>query len=252
MSQPSQYDEEEHPDSVESPSPSAQEVEALLRELLGATQSRDVQTHLREALGKLPAEVSDALNDLAVALKRICQSNGDAGEVYQCFKIVADASREVKWRAAFGPLRHGRGAESVLGSAVSSLRHLQNYGDDTISQISRLVANCCADMNENRAFVIGQNVVSLLIEHLSESRQPDKTVVTLYNICLDFEDPSVEKSEEIRVNDAQRQLARAKGMSGLNSLVVMMASFEALSDSRKDLLANLIEIASHAGVQLLL
>lgn len=193
-----------------------------------------------------------------------------SGHLWEAFSILADASREAKWRLVFGLHRsHSTSAgwppdprhylynysheqwssyesESVLQAAVRALhpRYFGNQGQAAYHAL-RLISNCCADNDANKRVVLECGGIELLLRCANLKLWPDVVAAALYNICADSDVQNGDETElaieeEIRSSEL-RQPSEPK-MSTIACIQLTLVSAGECDDSNStNPLAALIE-----------
>ncbi|MCJ1450268.1 hypothetical protein MMC28_000597 [Mycoblastus sanguinarius] len=104
-------------------------------------------------------------------------------------KILADGSREVRNRISFG-------REGILDFYLDLLFDKEQH--IWTADALRLVANTCAEVDENRARALAKPILPFLIKRLGYHGQADSAIVLIYNLCFDYE-PGQNAARECRL-----------------------------------------------------
>ncbi|SZF01038.1 unnamed protein product [Blumeria hordei] len=95
-------------------------------------------------------------------------------------EILADRSRDYKWRA---PL--GKSGVLIFYLEILSCHELRH---SLKKHVLRLLGNSCADLDENRELIASSvNYLSSIILQLKDSTVLPYTLPVLFNICVDYE-----------------------------------------------------------------
>lgn len=168
----------------------------------------------------------------------------------------------LQWREAFGHQGPAgtQGSISILELAVRLLMDqadaLQPKLDPvTSSFVVKLIANCCADNDPNRRIVLRAGGLLPLIKLLEMGADPNILVPTIYNVCVDLEDPaedikyrSTSNQESLNITIAEERLARTDvPTNSIYSGIVTLLKPDIIgrcNKSIKDYLAELVEMAA--------
>jgi hypothetical protein len=119
-------------------------------------------------------------------------------------QVLADATRqEPIWRSLFG-LRDKRSPEHHLAqltgradpdSIVEICRRIiagrfPKLESDARRSALRIIANCCANNNVNRSIIVYRDGIETLLQMIREHHDHELAIPTLYNVCVDFDEPA--------------------------------------------------------------
>ncbi|OAL34785.1 hypothetical protein AYO20_05980 [Fonsecaea nubica] len=193
---------------------------------------------------------------------------------------LADATREVPfWRPLFGlvakPNREINEAQAGGASPPDCIvevarRVVSGTAQTSTSEQTRsalkIIANCCADNNTNRSIIIERGGIEALLEMIRQGREYDLVIPTLYNVCIDYDDPprdtvgqplislkgKTAKGEEADLSTAANRAEQRLGTYW--SPHARLTSFEILLNAKDseqvsaETLADLIEMASRIAL----
>lgn len=166
------------------------------------------------------------------------------------------------WRELFGRQDGSRtSARCVLELAIFELRALaetsMENGDSAQTAIftAKLIANCCADNDQNRRIAIHAGALLPLMNLLLKGADPNILIPTIYNVCADLEDPAENITVEKSVSDsgiqptlAEERLATTDGSarSIFSGIFTFLSPPVVLGcrDEIKEYLADVIEMAA--------
>ncbi|KAI1977864.1 hypothetical protein LOZ51_005793 [Ophidiomyces ophidiicola] len=94
-------------------------------------------------------------------------------------EVLANASRDQKWRWAFG--------KSEMLDFYLRVINTRDVEHDIHLHALRLIGNTCADTDENRQKVVERNYTLPIIGFLNNSTLYHVAIPVIYNICIDFE-----------------------------------------------------------------
>lgn len=192
----------------------------------------------------------------------IVQHAQSHGVWYTLYLATRESQNALQWRVLFGRPSIQDDSRSVVQLAIQYLTAptLQHAGrpdrEKNIEYATKVIANCCADNNENRRHVIDSGGIRVLMLLLANGYDPNFVVPTMYNVCAELEDPaqdpvyheSTGQEDALRVTMAEERLATMDGtynsvlagtVSLLGSLVVNRCS-----SHTADYLADLVEMAT--------
>ncbi|KAF7116556.1 hypothetical protein CNMCM5793_005037 [Aspergillus hiratsukae] len=174
---------------------------------------------LEDALAEAPggAESFEGAQTILMELWK-CRSRYLA----QAANALANGSRNSSWRLPYG--RAG-----ILNFFLQIIASREFDDNDVLLHALRLVGNCCADTDENRALVVKDNYTAAILNRLSPELV-HVVIPVIYNICIDYE-------------PAQRQLAASKIVYILLRLIKdgVLEDNEALLDFSYELIELLTE-----------
>ncbi|KAI1614923.1 hypothetical protein EDD37DRAFT_402721 [Exophiala viscosa] len=150
------------------------------------------------------ANMSDALRDLTMHFHAATDSKSSYNP--RLSMLLASITREMPfWRPLFGlPERP---------SPDTNLRQLSGEANpDCILEVARriisrpwdiskrdeeqaalrLIANCCADNNVNRSIIVNRGGIQSLMAIATRSRIDELILPTLYNVCIDYDEPALD------------------------------------------------------------
>ncbi|EXJ74917.1 uncharacterized protein A1O5_01613 [Cladophialophora psammophila CBS 110553] len=141
---------------------------------------------------------------------------------------LADSTREgPSWRLLFG-------LEAKPNSAVNDNEIRRACPPDCILEIARrivsgktqastseqvrsalrIIANCCADNNVNRNVIIQRDGIEAMLEMARQRRECDLVIPTLYNVCVDYDEPARNAAGEPWVSLQEKTAEGANADSG--------------------------------------
>jgi hypothetical protein len=229
--------------------------ETLFLRLENTIKSRDIKDQLERAHDELSDSSQASLTFLAAILDKTLQLKSEPSESARLLSLLADASRDVAYRRPFGPSSETNDTnlepKCVLGVAMDIISR-KNEPESIVKDCLRLIANCCADEDDNRRYVIQRKGLTLMLTLPDVRRLADFVVPALYNVCINFEDAPEERREDStafsqRINSAEKQLAAARGSNNRSSIEELLDLSYVIQDNRKPFLADLIEMASRSG-----
>ncbi|KIV86868.1 hypothetical protein PV11_02449 [Exophiala sideris] len=217
------------------------------------------------------ADMVDALRDLTMYF----YATTDEASPYspKLTLLLADITREEPfWRLLFGlPVRpspdtnlrqlsSGAEPDCILEVArrIINRSYDPSKGDEEQAAL-RLIANCCADNNINRSIIVHRGGVESLMAMVARGEMYDLTLPTLYNVCVDYDEPAVDSEGrplppldpmQPGTDQSVPTLNLAEQKLGMYHDSVTECSFAMLSTARSEAgmhlsaLADLIEMAS--------
>ncbi|KAK5103677.1 hypothetical protein LTS08_003095 [Lithohypha guttulata] len=171
----------------------------------------------------------------------------------------------LEWRQAFGRGTVSySGSTSILGVAVKMLidyadSQEPNPSPETSDALIKLIANCCADNNQNRRLVLQAGGLLSLVKILVEGEDSTIVIPTIYNVCADFDEPAHTNSDHtsedhLHVTLAEERLARADvpSFSIFSGIQALLKPYVVLDceDGIKEYLAELVEMAARPAAAL--
>ncbi|OAG34868.1 hypothetical protein AYO21_10973 [Fonsecaea monophora] len=230
--------------------------------------------------GEEKHNISALMPPLISHVYEVIQKERPNGFKTAILSTLADATREVPfWRPLFGleakPNRDinetQAGGASPPDCIVEIARRVvsetaQTSTSEQTRSALRIIANCCADNNTNRSIIIERDGIEALLEMIRQGRECDLVIPTLYNVCIDYDEPARDsagqplislqgktaKGEEAGLNTAANRAEQRLGTYW--SPHARLTSFEILlkaKDSEQvntDTLADLIEMASRIAL----
>ena len=218
------------------------------------------------------------LVDLASLLnyKTLQDDRAYMDNVWAC---LADVSRDLPLlRVLFGLRRrplHNEDAQQ-LGEALDpdcileAARRLLdpakiNLTPSLRKQALRIVANCCADNDVNRALIIGRDGIEHLKAQADRRHELDVLLPTLYNICVDYDVMAAgSDGAQLSMNDTMDEVGKPQvGMTltiaeqvlgkfltklEKTSIEVFLMLSRDIDSEQHSLLADLIELASRPAI----
>lgn len=166
------------------------------------------------------------------------------------------------WRELFGRQSGSRtSTRSVLEFAVLELcaqaETSMNTGDSAQTAVftAKLIANCCANNDNNRRIAIHAGALLPLMNLLLKGADPNILIPTIYNVCADLEDPAENMTVDKQVSDsgiqptlAEERLATTDGSarSIFSGIFTFLSPPVVLGcrDEIKEYLADVIEMAA--------
>jgi hypothetical protein len=175
--------------------------------------------------------------------------------------LLADTTREVPfWRGWFGlsgkASAHGGGgnvddettpdcvlevARRVMARAVTG-----QAPNEQVRSALRLMANCCADDDVNRSVVVRRGGVEALMGMADERQECDLVIPTLYNVCVDYDEPAVDGQGKILGPPLllRQQQTNSESAPILNAAEQRLGMFWN-PDSQRTSVEILVEMAPH-------
>ncbi|CAM1502396.1 Fc.00g043800.m01.CDS01 [Cosmosporella sp. VM-42] len=117
------------------------------------------------------------LSDVHVACRQALYSN--TGDMELIAEKLGDGSRDVAWRIPYGE-------SGILGFFLEVLGTEGTSHKLRVHSL-RIVGNCCADTDENRATVVEKNKLVTIINHLQDESLLSYTIPVLFNTLVDYE-----------------------------------------------------------------
>ncbi|KAI9755590.1 MAG: hypothetical protein M1835_000804 [Candelina submexicana] len=119
----------------------------------------------------------EALRDVRGTLDQMWWCNSDF--LVTAAEVLADGSRDPKWRKPFGETGVLYFFLGILGT--------DRVEDGLMLQALRLVGNSCADTDENRQRLFDSGCFPALMKHLNNAVLVSIAVPAIFNVCTDFE-----------------------------------------------------------------
>lgn len=228
--------------------------------------------------------VTAATRALSIYFGRVVHRESSHGS--DLCTLLAKSTREVPfWRPYFGlnfrpDAEHNR--RQMAGDSYPQLAHdhpdcvlevarrvLTRPWCETASQLFRsalrLIANCCADNNLNRSIVVHRGGIELMMHLARWRRECDLLLPTLFNVCIDFDEPAADSNGEPWkpldqmqthpdqdsgpvVNAAEQRLGRWEELSDNTSSVETLLDTMDHADGFYSTLADLVEMASRVSL----
>ncbi|KAI5295514.1 hypothetical protein KEM52_001176 [Ascosphaera acerosa] len=197
---------------------------------LSADEICAIETSIRRAFehagGKgeqLTAEVRRGLcAGVEEGLRRLWASA--SGGLEEASQTIAVASRDERWRPAFG--------EAGILDFYLGLLATDALPESVLAPCLRIVNNTCADMPQNRDHLLKGHYDLALLRLLDDDRLRDMVLVVLSNICCEFGDYEA----------ARKQLAA----HGLGSAALRVLSTGQLDEGSQSCAYSLLETAVSA------
>jgi len=193
--------------------------------------------------------------------------------------LLADTSRETPfWRPHFGLASKSPAevnAEQASGQVpvdcvLEVARRIITKPWDAsrteeVRSALRLIANCCADNNVNRSVIIDRGGIAAMMTNASQARECDILLPTLYNVCVDYDEPAVDEEgkpwgspEQMKtgsdqdsapvVNLAEQRLGMSWDPSRNLSSVEVLLCTRLAAHTCVGILADLVEMASRVAL----
>ncbi|KAK7931312.1 Rap1 GTPase-GDP dissociation stimulator 1 [Apiospora marii] len=192
--------------------------------------SEEGQASRLEALSPLLTEVRGLWEGGAVELDLIVQK-------------IGDGSREVAWRKPLG--------ESGMLDFFLGLVNNDGLRPALVMHTLRIIGNCCADTDENRARLVTANCMPRLVNLLNTDSLLPLIIPVLFNIIVDYEPTQVAaykaglNPELVSLLSGQRLIVAAPHMGLICKLLGLIAGQAAdESVSLPDAEANLVHPAT--------
>ncbi|OAP57307.1 hypothetical protein AYL99_08045 [Fonsecaea erecta] len=189
---------------------------------------------------------------------------------------LADSTRDVPlWRPLFGLEAKQRSVindnemrgRSPPDCIVEVVRRVisgtaQATTSEQLRSALRIIANCCADNNINRSIIVERSGIETMLEMVRERRECDLVIPTLYNVCVDYDEPArnaagepwvslqakgEEAESDTTINAAEQRLGTYWSNEKLTSFEILLRA----KDSGKvsiGTLTDLIEMASRIAL----
>lgn len=200
--------------------------------------------------------------------------------------LLANTTRDVPfWRPLFGLQFRPDVEQNRLQIAGDAHPRLESDSPDCVLEVARrvltrpwnepssqlfrsalrLIANCCADNNLNRSVIVRRGGVELMMHLARWARECDLLLPTLFNVCIDFDEPAVDdegqpwkpldqmkaesdsESDPI-VNAAEQRLGMCWPPSERTSSVETLLDLSDHAHGCFSTLADLIEMASRVAL----
>ncbi|KAH8430337.1 putative GTP binding protein [Aspergillus melleus] len=116
-------------------------------------------------------EINDILHKLL---------NSRSHYMQQAAEALANGSRNPLWRLPFGQA-------GILDFFLGCVASKENADVVLLLHSLRLIGNCCADTDENRAIVVKGNYTAAILQHLLNPELIKFVLPVIYNLCMDFE-----------------------------------------------------------------
>jgi hypothetical protein len=138
-----------------------------------------------------------------------------------------------------------------VAAAVLADKHYRN-AERTLRAALRVVANCCADNNVNRSFVLWKGTIQAMRCLLFERRCLDLLIPTLYNACTDYDVVATSEKEGEIKGTTGTEMALGTVFTGsqdaagveLPGLELLLRVVDDVDESHIGFLAELINMAS--------
>ncbi|KIW34013.1 uncharacterized protein PV07_00815 [Cladophialophora immunda] len=150
----------------------------------------------RSVLALVPALVSH--------VDDIIQKGQPGGFKTAILSTLADSTREVPfWRPLFGleakpddvvnnnEMRWASPPDCIVEVARRVVSGMTPASTSEQSRSAlRIIANCCADNNINRSVIIERGGIETMLGMVRQGRECDLVIPTLYNVCVDYDEPA--------------------------------------------------------------
>lgn len=205
---------------------------------------------------------------------------GDPPKDPSLSKLLADTTREVPfWRPLFGlstkPCPEDNSLQMTGDIAPDCVLEVARriiagpwHGpwEEQARSALRLIANCCADSNVNRSIMIRRGGIEALMDKIRAGTHCDLLLPTLYNICVDYDEPALDTEGKPLTSLSQMEKGGSQDNSGpaVNAAEQKLGAYwrqgelatsiETLINTRSSAkdwlgtLADLIEMASRIAV----
>ena len=218
------------------------------------------------------------LTDLASLLnyKTLRDDRAYTDNMWAC---IADVSRDLPiLRVLFGLRRRPSRTEDEeqLGEAVEpdcvleAARRLLDPAKTNLTprlrkQALRIVANCCADNDVNRALIIGRDGIEYLKILASTKQELDILLPTMYNICVDYDvmamgsdgtqvsmdgkmvEPGM-TGDGMMLTVAEQVLGKFNDKLQKTSIEVFLSLWQDIEPEQHSVLADIMELASRPAI----
>lgn len=233
-----------------------------------------------DATGHERPSIESALKDLAQFYDEMRQQEWPEELRLGIYETLADTTRGFPfWRPLFGlPSKPGLMENIIQGNSDNApdcilevaRRVLWKRRDKSataqLRPVLRLIANCCADNNVNRSIIVRRGGLELLMLMVRYQVNCDLVIPTLYNVCVDYDEPAASKGEPwpplqqmqtgsegdydsgLAVNAAEQDLAKWwDHHDGIGSVQALL-KVKSYAENCPGTLADLIEMASRAAL----
>ncbi|KAL1953537.1 hypothetical protein VTO42DRAFT_2614 [Malbranchea cinnamomea] len=123
-----------------------------------------------------------ALHEVKVNLDQLWKCG--SSYMAQATELLANGSRNPKWRAPFG-------SSGILDFYLQVVTTVGVHNDVLLHAL-RLIGNSCADTDENRQLVVQKNYTMPIIKLFHNPALVHVALPVIYNICIDFEPAQVQ------------------------------------------------------------
>lgn len=223
-----------------------------------------------------PSDILDALRHLTMYFHATTDRNLPYNA--RLSMLLADVTREWPfWRPLFGlqarpspetNLSQGAGEvdpDCILEVARRIVDRPRDPSRRNEEQAAlRIIANCCADNNVSRNLIVHRGGVKSLMSMTSRLRTDDLTLPTLYNICIDYDEPAVDNEgkplpplnqmqpgtdqSSPTLNLAEQKLGMYYDSGQGQCSVTLLVKVRSNAGPHLSVLADLIEMASRVAL----
>lgn len=241
-----------------------------------------------EAAGRSPNNpsggITAATRALANYFARVVHRESSHGS--KLCTLLANTTRDVPfWRQLFGLNIRSNVEQNRSQMAGDASPRLDSDGPDCVLEVARrvltrpwkepssqlfrsalrLIANCCADNNLNRSVIVRRGGIELMMHLARWRRECDLLLPTLFNVCIDFDEPAVgiegepwkpldqmqtdpgHESEPI-VNAGEQRLGMFwEPSDGASSVEILLDTYD-YAEGCSSTLADLVEMASRVSL----
>ncbi|KAI9700816.1 MAG: hypothetical protein M1836_002185 [Candelina mexicana] len=158
----------------------------------------------------------EALRDVRGTLDQMWWCNSDF--LVTAAEVLADGSRDPKWRKPFGETGVLYFFLDILGT--------DRVEDGLMTQALRLVGNSCADTDENRQRLVDSGCFPALIKQLNNAVLVSIAVPAIFNVCTDFGEPGQQQAASDGLSHELISLLASRNFDGDGLLGYICRSLE--------------------------
>ncbi|KAH7175815.1 armadillo-type protein [Dactylonectria macrodidyma] len=126
-------------------------------------------------------------------------------------RVLGDGSRDVVWRLPYG--------ESGLLNFFLDILANENLSSNVKVHALRIIGNCCADTDENRARIVEGTHLAAIIHQLQDEELIQYAIPVLHNIMVDYE-PAQKLASQLSLNKQLISLLETPIAPNLTPLIV--------------------------------
>ena len=234
-----------------------------------ASPSESIADRLRQSFDSISTTegVYEALASLSHLLA-VSTTTTQAWIVAPWTELADLTKKQPLWRHLFGPLvrirspyRFNSGPNGsttcVLEAAVLVLSQadIDSVAVNTARPILRLIANCCADNNTNRSLIINTSGIHTLQNLIKKTTEVDVLLPTLYNVCVDYDEPAMDANgRAYHLSDQMAEAGSEVEESTLTKAEANLQLWNLLELDEKHfeacgaILADLLELSSRSAL----
>ena len=210
--------------------------------------------------------ITAATKALATYFARVVHRQSSHGT--KICTLLANTTRDVPfWRPLFGLQSRPGVEQNRLQIAGDAHPRLESDSPDCVLEVARrvltrpwneassqlfrsalrLIANCCADNNMNRSLIVRRGGVELMMHLARWARECDLLLPTLFNVCIDFDEPAVDDEGQ-----PWKPLDQMKADSDADSDPIVNAAEQRLGmcwppSERTSSVETLLDLCNHAN-----